>query len=258
MRRLPRHLLLLLTLCVTPVVTAQTTRPASDVSRPPSDASRPASDASRPAPDATRSTVGGSLAFRANQAFNTGDYTTALPLLQRLAVQLRNDPDRVGPILEKVRVAEANVNQMKGIGPDGSVNATRKPHRAPGEGQTVELDVRELGNFDYDAEKGGAVPDDVKKLSGTKFKTTGYMIPLDQASDVTQFALVNNLFACCFGQPPQIQHTLIVYTPKGKAVSYYPDEIVVEGTLNVEEKKDEGYTISLFELTATSIKPAAK
>ena len=84
------------------------------------------------------------------------------------------------------------------------------------------------------------------------------MIPLDQADNISHFSLVPSLFACCFGQPPQIQHQIVVSTPKGKAVGYYPDEIVCEGTLKVEEKKDDGYIVSVFELDVQSVKPAAK
>ena len=84
------------------------------------------------------------------------------------------------------------------------------------------------------------------------------MIPMDQATNISQFALVPDLFACCFGQPPQIQHTIVVNCPKGKAVSYYPDEIIVEGTLKVAEKRDEGFVVSLFEVEVSSVKPSAK
>ena len=84
------------------------------------------------------------------------------------------------------------------------------------------------------------------------------MIPLDQAEAITEFALVPSLFACCFGQPPQIQHTLVVHCPKGKAVTYFPDEISVEGIIKVEEKKDDGYIVSIFEIDAQSVKPAPK
>ena len=84
------------------------------------------------------------------------------------------------------------------------------------------------------------------------------MISLDQAEDVTHFALVPSLFSCCFGQPPQVQHTLYVTTPKGKAISYCPDEIVVEGKLSVEEKKDDGYIVSIFEVEAQSVRPMAR
>lgn len=65
-------------------------------------------------------------------------------------------------------------------------------------------------------------------------------------------------FACCFGQPAQIQHTIVVNCPKDKAVSYFPDEIIVEGKLNVEVKKDEGFIVSLFEIETSSVKPAPK
>jgi hypothetical protein len=41
-------------------------------------------------------------------------------------------------------------------------------------------------------------------------------------------------------------------------VSYYPDEIVVEGTLKVDEKRDDGYIVSIFEIDAKSVKPAPK
>ena len=102
------------------------------------------------------------------------------------------------------------------------------------------------------------IPDDVKALSGAKLRLHGFMIPMDQADSITQFALVPSLFACCFGQPPQLQHTIVVNCPKGKAVSYYPDEICVDGTLKVDEKKEDGYIVSIFEVECSSVKPIAK
>jgi hypothetical protein len=84
------------------------------------------------------------------------------------------------------------------------------------------------------------------------------MIPLDQAENIGEFALVPSLFACCFGQPPQIQHTLVVHCPKGKAVSYFGDELVVEGTLHVQEIKDGGFIVSIFQIDASSVRAAAR
>ena len=93
--------------------------------------------------------------------------------------------------------------------------------------------IKELGNFDYDQEHGGNIPADVKAMTNSVVRLRGFMIPMDQAENITQFALVPSLFACCFGQPPQIQHTIVVNRPKGKAVGYCPDEILVEGNLKV-------------------------
>jgi hypothetical protein len=134
----------------------------------------------------------------------------------------------------------------------------RKPHAPVKAGQVAEMHIKELGNFEYDQEKGGNIPADVKRLSGATVRLRGFMIPMDQADNITKFALVPDLFACCFGQPPQVQHMVVANCPTGKAVSYSPDEILVEGKLNVEEKKDDGYIISLFEVTVSSVKAAPR
>jgi hypothetical protein len=181
-------------------------------------------------------------------------------MLRKLEEMTKGQPDLLGPIQEKIRVCEKNLaapnNAASTTQP--SLSASRKPHPAPKDGETLDMPIKELGNFDYDADKGGQIPDDVVALSGHKIRLKGYMIPMDQAANITQFALVPDLFACCFGQPPQIQHTIVANCPKGKAVSYYPDEIVVEGTLKVAEKKDEGFIVSIFEMDVSSVKPAAK
>lgn len=118
--------------------------------------------------------------------------------------------------------------------------------------------IKDLGNFEYDPDQNTAIPADVKALSGHMVRLHGYMIPMDQAENISKFALVPSLFNCCMGQPPQVQHTIVVTCPKGKAVSYYPDEIVVEGKLNVEVMKDDGFIVGIFAIQTTSVKPAAK
>lgn len=195
------------------------------------------------------------LELRANQAFDRGDWAEALPLLRRLAVRLKDDKDRIGPVLEKVRVAEANLPGSAKEQP-GSLSANRKPHAPLKKDESRELSIKELGNFDYDPDLGGTIPDDVKALSGGQVRLRGFMIPLDQARRITRFALVPDLFSCCFGQPPGLQHTIIVRCPAGMAVSYYPDEIIVAGRLTVAEKVEDGFVVSLFEMEASSVKPA--
>jgi hypothetical protein len=223
--------------------------------------------AAAPSP-ATQPANGASMAFRASEAFNRGQYATALPLLQRLADELKDRPDEIGPVQEKIRVCETAIAkataqqaanpQSQGSGDPPATAEKRVPHPTPKSGETTELTIKELGNFEYDADKGGNIPDDVKAMSGAKLRLRGFMIPMDQADSITQFALVPSLFACCFGQPPQIQHTIIVNCPKGKAVSYFPDEIQVEGTLKVNEKKEDGFIVSIFEMDCQSVKPAAR
>lgn len=199
----------------------------------------------------------GALEVRANQEFNSGNYAAALPMLQALADMSKDMPDALGPIQERIRVCQKNIaNGTATTQP--SIGAARTPHSAPKPGEVLDMPIKELGNFDFDAEKGGDIPKDVQKLSGSTVRLRGYMIPMDQATNITQFALVPDLFACCFGQPPQLQHTIVVNCPKGKSVSYFPDEIQVEGKLKVAEQKDEGFIISIFQVDVSSVKPAPK
>jgi len=223
------------------------------------------------------------LELRASQAFNKGDFGVALPMLQKLAGQLKDQSaqsDKLAMVQEQIRVCQKNAPvqvaaaspaaAVSSVGDTSSISATpaaqqgpatgvdRKPHPAPKPGEVLDMTIKELGNFECDAEHGGPIPADVVALKGAMVRLHGFMIPMDQAENISKFALVPSLFSCCFGQPPQIQHTIVVNCPKGKAVSYFPDEIIVEGKLNVEVKKDDGFVVSLFEVETTSVKPAPK
>ena len=180
------------------------------------------------------------------------------PLSFALAAEKSKDGDKkkTEDVSEKVKKAAAA--QGPTTQPSVATGDDRKPHKKPKDGEAYTLLIQELGNFEYDQEKGGNIPKDVQALTGSTVKLTGYMIPLDQADKIKQFVLVPDLFACCFGQPPQVQHGIIVNCPEGKAVSYYPEQIVVEGKLKVEEKKDDGFIISIFEVAVDSVKPAPK
>ncbi len=242
----------------------------------PDQEARPAAATTKPAAPTTlpvakldpkdEALTGAALALRAQQAFNRGEYATALPLLRKMANEAADQPAKLGSIQERMRVCEKALAALRedpqaaatAKGDQPPTDETRKPHAPPKAGEVMELSIQNLGNFTYDQERGGQVPDDVAKLTGATVRLRGYMIPMDQAENITQFALVPSLFACCFGQPPQIQHTIVCNTPKGKAVGYTPDEILVEGKLKVEEKKDEGYVISLFEMEVGSVKMAPK
>lgn len=84
------------------------------------------------------------------------------------------------------------------------------------------------------------------------------MVPTNQADHVTHFLLVPSLFNCCYGRPPTLQHTVTVKCLPGQWVNYSPAEIVAEGTLSVGEIKNEGYTVSLFQLTAENLTNAPR
>ncbi|HEX8912081.1 MAG TPA: DUF3299 domain-containing protein [Humisphaera sp.] len=246
--------------------------PAGPATRP---AAAPATLPALPEVKVPENITGAELALRAQQAFNRGEYAAALPLYRKLAAESEGLPAKLASIQERIRVcekaiaaakAEAADMAAKGIDPNAALKPkaadnsaeARKPHVTPAAGQVYDTTIQGLGNFDYDQDRGGNVPEDVQKLSGSVVRLKGFMIPMDAAENITQFALVPSLFACCFGQPPSIQHTIVVNCPKGKAVGYSADELIVEGTLKVQEKKDDGYIISLFEMQVQSVKLAPK
>jgi hypothetical protein len=210
------------------------------------------------------------LELRATQSFNKGDYAVALPMLQKLASDLKGDAastDKLAIIQEQMRVCQRNQPSATPAAAASTVAAPsagaptagdRKPHPAPRPGEVLDLSIKDLGNFEYDPDQNTPIPADVKALSGATVRLHGFMIPMDQAENISKFALVPSLFNCCMGQPPQVQHTIVVTCPKGKAVSYYPDEIVVEGKLTVDVMKDDGFIVGIFAVDTTSVKPAAK
>ncbi len=223
-------------------------------------AETPATKPAAPKPGLTLSAD--EMEAAANMAFNRGDYAIALPMLRKVAERYKDNPDKLGPVQEQIRVAAKQAaidNLQKGaVSVDAPAPEARKPHPAPKDGQVQDMTIKELGNFEYDADKGGNIPDDIKKLAGSTVRLHGYMIPIDQAERISKFALVPSLFQCCFGQPPQMQHVIIITCPAGKAVSYFADELVVEGKLSVDEKKEDDIITSIFQVETSSVKPAAK
>jgi hypothetical protein len=202
----------------------------------------------------------------------------ALPLLQHAAAGLADKPDQLAQVNELIRVCQKNLGVAVSVAatkpavlasvpltPTGAPTdptmvmdlKLRQPHAAPKPGEILEMQIKQLGNFTYDPLKPGGIPADVQALSGCKIRTRGYMMPMDQVENITEFAFVPSLFGCCYGQPPQVQHTIIVHTPSGKSVAKYTSqELIVEGTLKVAEIKDDDFVVSIFELGASSIRPA--
>jgi hypothetical protein len=210
--------------------------------------------------------------LRTMQTLANKEFKQALPMLRKLEMSAAasGNKQKLAQIQEYIRVCQRNIADPAAaaafdpktmlVDPNDPPTAPdkRKVHQRPTGDAPYALTIKELGNFDYDAERGGNVPDDVKALDGAKVRLNGFMLPMDSSERISTFALVPSALSCCFGGPPGLQHTIIVHAPSGKALSYFPDEIVCEGTLKVEEKKDDEFIVSLFELNVNSVKPAVR
>ncbi len=97
------------------------------------------------------------------------------------------------------------------------------------------------------------IPDFIKKLDGKDIEMIGFMMPLTEVKDITEFLLVPSLWGCCYGQPPAVNHIVVVKMPKGQTARVFNDVIRVRGRFNVGETKQDGYLVSLYVLTAERI-----
>ena len=86
-------------------------------------------------------------------------------------------------VLERIRICE----QVLAAAPATQPSGPRKVHQPPPAGQVLDIEIRDLGNFDYDQDRGGNIPEDVKRLSGCKIRLKGFMMPVDQSVHITKF-----------------------------------------------------------------------
>jgi len=203
---------------------------------------------------------------RADQAFAAADYGTAMSIYKQLDGKLA-DASQQSAMSERMRFAakqlaappatqQSQNGAIPGAPDTTATGANRIPHPKPKDGETLNITLHELGNFDYNEDDDKSIPADVRQLSGAHVKIPGVMFPLDQSGRVTRFLLVNDMMSCCYGTAPKLQHVAMVELPKEKWMAATQDRITVEGTLKVEIKKDDGFVMSIFSIEPSSIKLA--
>src|SRR5262245_60167930 len=91
-------------------------------------------------PGAQQTSTPVSVEVRAQSAFEKGDYVTALPLLNILARQYQEQPEKLGPVQERIRVCQVQIAQNPPADLQAQANTVktspeqRKPHVRPKEG----------------------------------------------------------------------------------------------------------------------------
>jgi len=114
------------------------------------------------------------------------------------------------------------------------------------------LPFDELTSWPYeDGLKG--MPKRIKDLSGKKVLMTGFMLPIDEVQNIKEFLLVQSLWSCCYGSPPDIHGIVRVVMPKGKTTDYFFDPIKLIGTFKVEATVMDGYCVDIYQLHLESL-----
>ncbi|MFT4513836.1 MAG: hypothetical protein ACI89X_000904 [Planctomycetota bacterium] len=109
------------------------------------------------------------------------------------------------------------------------------------------LPFDQLSGWKYtDGLKG--IPKKIKKLDGKKVLMLGFMLPIDEVQNIKEFLLVESLWSCCYGQPPDINGIARCVMPKGKTLDYQFDPMKLVGTLKVDATVMDGYCVDIYQL----------
>lgn len=92
------------------------------------------------------------------------------------------------------------------------------------------------------------IPEIVKGWNGKKAMVTGYMVPVKMDKGlVTEFLLMRNTMACCFGTVPNMNEWVVVKMKKGvQPMMDVP--VAFYGKLKVGAMFENGYMTGLYEL----------
>lgn len=92
------------------------------------------------------------------------------------------------------------------------------------------------------------IPPAVKAWNGKKAVITGYMVPVKMEKGlVTEFLLMRNTMACCFGTVPNLNEWVVVRMKKGVA-PLMDVPVAFFGQLKVGAMFENGYMTGLYEL----------
>jgi hypothetical protein len=118
--------------------------------------------------------------------------------------------------------------------------------------QAVELSFELLKKWTYVKGK-PVIPDFIRVFDDKCVDITGYMMPLNEIDNIKSFILVPALFGCCYGQPPAVNHIVLVNMANGVTTKYIDNAIRVRGRFHCGEEKLDGELLSLYRIDAVEV-----
>ncbi len=99
------------------------------------------------------------------------------------------------------------------------------------------------------------LPESATSLDQKKVGIAGYMMSLGQYADVHKFLLVESIWSCCFGIPPDVHQVVVVTIPDEQpGIELTSMPVMILGNFDVGEEKDGRWVTSVYRLTATEVK----
>jgi len=100
------------------------------------------------------------------------------------------------------------------------------------------------------------IPAEIAALSGKKVALEGWMVPMqvDDDGGVKSFVLVKTQPQCCFGDTQAMNEWVDVTMPPNIKAEFNVDRpIMVYGELQVGEKMEDGFVLSIFRMLADKV-----
>jgi hypothetical protein len=143
--------------------------------------------------------------------------------------------------------------QGSNVGP--AVSETSLPPEAA---DRVKIDFKKLGGWKFKEGK-TPIPDEFKKLDGKWIEISGYMYSPNQTQFMENFMVVRDLWSCCFGSAPAMNHFVDVKLASGKIAEDYGEPVTLIGKFSVSELRESdgrgsSYLLSIYRLEAHLIK----
>jgi uncharacterized protein len=112
----------------------------------------------------------------------------------------------------------------------------------------------EIADANFDPSKatketGDQIPDSINALNRKSVAVTGFLLPVNLKHGLaTEFLLLRNQSACCYGLTPKINEWIIVRTTGDGVKPTMDVPITAEGMLHVGEQREDGHLLGIYEL----------
>lgn len=95
------------------------------------------------------------------------------------------------------------------------------------------------------------MPAPIRALDGQRVTMLGFALPIHEPTGTREFLLVQSLWACCYGTPPDLHGIVRVVLPEGQTLDLTDEPYEIRGVFRVAETREEGYCTDIYRLDAT-------
>ncbi len=95
----------------------------------------------------------------------------------------------------------------------------------------------------------------IEDMAGKPVRIRGYILPSFQQSGLTQFVLVRDNQACCFGPGAALYDCIVVEMKPGKSTDFNLYPVAVEGTFSIKVLDDpDGKALAIYHLDGEAVR----